>query len=98
MAEVVDFKPESERVNLAELAGKVIVITDFKILRSEKYKADLAIIKYFEPPESKEKEAYTFSRVIIKQLQQIFPLIQQGKAVRVKVVDAGRYLMLAPPR
>jgi len=87
--EIVDFEPitaRTDRKTLRELANKVIVITDVQILRSEKYDSDFAVIKYFEPPEGPEVEAYTFSTVALRTLEEmVTKYIQYGKAVKVRV-------------
>jgi len=75
------------------------VITGYELMKSQRIGAQLAIIRFFIPPEGAEREAYTFSRVVIRQLEEeIAPIINQGKVVKAKVVRTKRYLMLAPPR
>lgn len=87
--EIVDFEPSvvmTDRKSLRELADKVIVITNIQIARSERYDSDFAIVRYFEPPEGPEVEAYTFSVVAIRMLEEMATkFIQFGKAVKVKV-------------
>jgi hypothetical protein len=95
--EIVTYQ-RTPRVNLAELEGRKIVIIDYQLSSSARFNAQMAIIRYFTNPEGREQEAYTFSRVVIRQLtEEIDPLLKSGKAVEVKVVKTKRYLMLAPP-
>jgi len=95
--EIVTYQ-RPQRINLVELEGRKIVILDYQLTSSARFNAQMAIIRYFTNPEGKEQEAYTFSRVIIRQLvEEIDPLLRNGKAVEVKVVKTKRYLMLAPP-
>jgi len=98
--EIVEYKrQQKERINLAELDGSTIVIIDYQLTTSPKFNAQMAVIRFFKAPEGKEEEAYTFSRVIIRQLtDEIDPLLRQGKAVKARVMKTKRYLMLAPPR
>lgn len=98
--EIVEYKrQQKERINLAELDGSTIVIIDYQLTTSPKFNAQMAVIRFFTPPEGREQEAYTFSRVIIRQLtDEIDPLLRQGKAVKARVMKTKRYLMLAPPR
>lgn len=95
--EIVQYR-RPPRLNLADLDGETIVIIDYQLTTSPKFNAQMAVIRFFKAPEGKEEEAYTFSRVIIRQLtDEIDPLLKQGKAVEVKVVKTRKYLMLAPP-
>ena len=97
--EIVEYRrQQKERVNLADLDGVTIVITGYELMKSQRIGAQLAIIRFFIPPEGAEREAYTFSRVVIRQLEEeIAPIINQGKVVKAKVVRTKRYLILAPP-
>lgn len=98
--EIVEYKRQlKERINLAELDGSTIVITGYELVSSTRVGAQLAIIRFFTPPEGREHEAYTFSRVVIRQLvEELDPILKQGKAVKVRIAKNNKYISLAPPR
>ncbi|HWP30889.1 MAG TPA: hypothetical protein VNK96_04060 [Fimbriimonadales bacterium] len=97
--EIVEYKRQwKERINLAELDGSTIVITGYELLRSARLGAQMAVIRFFTPPEGREQEAYTFSKVVIRQLtEEIDPLLRSGKAVKVRIAKNNKYISLAPP-
>jgi len=98
--EIVEYRRQlRERINLADLDGLTIVITGYELVKSQRIGAQMAVIRFFTPPEGKEQEAYTFSRVVIRQLtEEIDPLLKQGKAIKVRVTKNKKYISLAPPR
>lgn len=98
--EIVEYRrQQKERINLAELDGSIIVITGYELLRSARLGAQFAVIRFFTPPEGREQEAYTFSRVVIRQLvEEIDPLLRSGKVVKVRITKKNKYISLAPPR
>lgn len=96
--EIVEYRGQQKRINLADLDGSTIVITSYELIKSQKLNAQMAVIRFFTPPEGREQEAYTFSRVVIRQLvEEIDPLLRQGKAVKVRIAKNNKYISLAPP-
>lgn len=94
--EVVEYQ-RPQRRNINQLVGQVITITSYRLSESARFRAPIAYIKIVDSS-GKEEEVYTFSRVIIRQLQEeIDQLLKSGKAVKAKVVKQKNYIALAPP-
>ena len=94
---VIDFT-RSERKNLKELVGKIVYITNAKIINTSK--GYMGIIEAYERIGEKIQEYYTFSKVVIKELDRIMPLLARGYVVRVKIAqdDEKGYLYFDSPR
>jgi hypothetical protein len=92
-SDVVDYSATANYKNISELLNNTFIITGIK--QEERTFADrkavLSVITV------NNEEYYTFSSVLARQLQEIQPLIAQGKKVRVKLVKKKRYLTLASP-
>ena len=85
------YRPRTE--NLSVLEGTTFIIK--KVEFEESSKGEVAVVTV-ETPEG-EKRYHTFSRVIIKQLKAIMPVLEKGFKVRATVVRTKRYLMLRSP-
>ena len=100
--EIIEFK-EVSRENLRTLVNKVIYITNIEFRQGRK--GEFAIVKVYteddvQKNEIREREYYTFSRVVIRQLKDIYDaVVIEGKIVRAKLnEDAKRgYLYLSKP-
>ena len=94
---VIDFT-RSERKNLKELVNKVVYITNAKIISTSK--GYMGIIEAYERIGDKIEEYYTFSKVIIKELDRLMPLLAKGYVVRVKIAQdqAKGYLYFDSPK
>jgi hypothetical protein len=100
--EIIDFK-EVSRENLRVLVNKVIYITNIEFRQGKR--GEFAIVKVYtqedvDKNEIREREYYTFSRVVIRQLKDIYDaVVVEGKIVRAKLLeDAKRgYLYLSKP-
>jgi len=91
--DVVDYSTTQNYKNISELLNNTFIISNIK--QEERTFADRkAILSVITVG---NEEYYTFSSVLARQLQEIQPLIAQGKKVRVKLVKKKRYLTLASP-
>ena len=100
--EIIEFK-EVSRENLRVLVNKVIYITNIEFRQGRK--GEFAIVKAYtqedvDKNEIREREYYTFSRVVLRQLRDIYDaVVIEGKIVKAKLLeDAKRgYLYLSKP-
>jgi hypothetical protein len=100
--EIIEFK-EVSRENLRALVNKVIYITDIEFRQGRK--GEFAIVKAYtqedvDKNEIREREYYTFSRVVIRQLKDIYDEIMvKGKIVRARLSEDPKrgYLYLSKP-
>ena len=95
--EIVEYQRPSRR-NLVECDGMDITILEYRVVHSTRYGSPMAVIKAVI--NGRDEELYTFSRVVIRQLEEeIAPILRQGKVVKVKVSrdPRKRYLVLMPP-
>jgi len=100
--EIIEFK-EVSRENLRTLVNKVIYITNIEFRQGKR--GEFAIVKAYtqedvDKNEIREREYYTFSRVVIRQLRDIYDaVVIEGKIVKAKLLeDAKRgYLYLSKP-
>lgn len=92
---VVDYTEEviAAYPNLQEAVGKVLVIKDVEVRQTPKGK--VYYVHTEEPPGS----WYTWSKVVGKQLEQLYEkYLKHGVMVRAKVIKVkDKYLSLAPP-
>jgi hypothetical protein len=94
---VIDFT-RSERKNLKELVNKVVYIVNAQIVNTNK--GLMAVIEAYERLGDRIEEYYTFSKVIIKELDRLMPLLAKGYVIRVKIAqDSSKgYLYFDSPR
>ena len=94
---VIDYS-RTERKNLKELVNKVVYIVNAKIINTSK--GYMGIIEAYERIGDKIEEYYTFSKVIVKELDRLMPLLAKGYVVRVKIAqDSSKgYLYFDSPR
>jgi len=100
--EIIEFK-EVSRENLRVLVNKVIYITNIEFRQGKR--GEFAIVKAYtdddvQKNEIREREYYTFSRVVLRQLRDIYDaVVIEGKIVKAKLLeDAKRgYLYLSKP-
>jgi len=100
--EIIDFK-EVSRENLRVLVNKVIYITNIEFRQGKR--GEFAIVKVYtqedvDKNEIREREYYTFSRVVIRQLRDIYDEIMvKGKIVKAKLNEDPKrgYLYLSNP-
>jgi len=94
---VVDYQ-RSERKNLKELIGKTVYIVNAQIVNTNK--GYMGIIEAYERLGDRIEEYYTFSRVIIKELDRLMPLLARGYVIRVKIAldDEKGYLYFDSPK
>jgi hypothetical protein len=100
--EIIEFK-EVSRENLRTLVNKVIYIVGIEFRQGRK--GEFAIVKAYtqedvDKNEIREKEYYTFSRVVIRQLKDIYDEIMvKGKIVKAKLNEDPKrgYLYLSKP-
>jgi hypothetical protein len=78
-----------ERTRLRDLVGKVILIESFEVRKSRF--GDYAVIKLADGTET-----YTFSTVVIRQLQEIAKYMDGKHLVKTCVEKRPRYIALAP--
>jgi len=87
--DLVDVRGERESIDV--LLNKTFVITGFEKRSSNRY-GDFYIIRTDDG-----KEYYTFSKVLIKQLEALKEYLDKGYKVRVKLAKQRRYLTFAKP-
>jgi len=100
--EIIEFK-EVSRENLRVLVNKIIYITNIEFRQGRK--GEFAIVKVYtdddvQKNEIREKEYYTFSRVVLRQLRDIYDEIMvNGKIVKAKLNEDPKrgYLYLSKP-
>jgi len=94
---VIDYQ-RVQRRNLKELVGKVVYITNAKIINTNK--GVMGIIEAYERPGDKIEEYYTWSKVIIREIDRLMSLLEKGYIIRVKISqDKQRgYLYFDSPR
>jgi len=100
--EIIEFK-EVSRENLRVLVNKVIYITNIEFRQGRK--GEFAIVKVYtqedvDKNEIREKEYYTFSRVVLRQLKDIYDaVVVEGKIVKAKLNEDPKrgYLYLSKP-
>jgi len=100
--EIIEFK-EVSRENLRTLVNKVIYITGIEFRQGKR--GEFAIVKVYtdddaQKNEIREKEYYTFSRVILRQLRDIYDEIMvKGKIVKARLNEDPKrgYLYLSKP-
>jgi hypothetical protein len=94
---VVDYQ-RSERKNLKELVNKVVYIVNAKVINTSK--GYMGIVEAYEKLGDRIQEYYTFSKVIIKELDRLMPLLEKGYVIRVKISqDTSKgYLYFDSPR
>ena len=100
--EIIEFK-EVSRENLRVLVNKIIYITNIEFRQGRK--GEFAIVKVYtdddvQKNEIREKEYYTFSRVVLRQLKDIYDaVVVEGKIVKAKLNEDPKrgYLYLSKP-
>ena len=100
--EIIEFK-EVSRENLRVLVNKIIYITNIEFRQGKR--GEFAIVKVYtdddvQKNEIREKEYYTFSRVVLRQLRDIYDEIMvNGKIVKAKLNEDPKrgYLYLSKP-
>ena len=94
---VIDYQ-KSERKNLKELVNKVVYITNAQLINTNK--GTMAVIEAYEKIGERIQEYYTFSKVIIKELDRLMPLLAKGYVIRVKISQDQQkgYLYFDSPR
>jgi len=100
--EIIEFK-EVSRENLRTLVNKVIYITNIEFRQGKR--GEFAIIRAYtqedvDKNEIREKEYYTFSRVILRQLRDIYDaVVVEGKIVKARLNEDPKrgYLYLSKP-
>jgi len=79
---VIDYT-RTERKNLKELVGKIVYIVNARIIRTSR--GEMAVIEAYERIGEKIMEYYTWSKVIMKELDRLMPLLEKGYVIRVKI-------------
>jgi len=94
---VIDYT-RSERKNLKELVNKVVYIVNAQIVNTNK--GLMAVIEAYQHIGEKIEEYYTFSKVIIKELDRLMPLLAKGYVIRVKIAQDSQkgYLYFDSPK
>ena len=94
---VIDYQ-KSDRRNLKELVGKIVYITNAKLINTNK--GVMGIIEAYEKVGEKIEEYYTFSKVIIREIDRLMPLLAKGYVIRVKIAQDSQkgYLYFDSPR
>jgi hypothetical protein len=94
---VIDYQ-RGERRNLKELVGKVVYIVNAKVIRTNR--GEMAVIEAYEKIGEKIMEYYTWSKVIIRDLEKIMDLLAKGYVIRVKINQDPKkgYLYFDSPR
>jgi Ni,Fe-hydrogenase maturation factor len=87
--DLVDIRGERESIDV--LLNKTFVIVGFEKRTSSRY-GDFYIIRTDDG-----KEYYTFSKVLMKQLDALKEYFDKGYKVRVKLVKQRRYLTFTKP-
>ena len=94
---VIDYT-RTERKNLKELVNKVVYITNAKIINTNK--GAMAVIEAYENLGDKIQEYYTWSKVIIREIDRLSDLLAKGYVIRVKIAQDQKrgYLYFDSPR
>ena len=85
------YRPRTENLSVLEGTTFIIKAVEFE----ESSRGEVAVVTV-ETTDG-EKKYHTFSKVIIRQLKAIMPVLEKGYKVRATVVRTKRYLMLRSP-
>jgi len=94
---IIDYQ-KVQRRNLKELVGKIVYLVNARIVNTSK--GAMAIIEAYEKPGDRIEEYYTWSKVIIREVDRLMSLLEKGYVIRVKIAqDSSKgYLYFDSPR
>jgi len=102
LGEVVDFSAvyrsrnpfnTSKNVKIDEYINKAVIIKDYKVVEGERF--NMVYILAIDPETGEEITLRTSSKVIQDELQQLEPILKQGKVIKATIRKNKKYLTFA---